>query len=97
MIIISKSKLYQSAKNNSSMRNALDDWYRKVKIADWANMQDVKKTFNSVDYIGNDRFVFNIKGNNYRLVALIHFNRRTLYIRFIGTHSKYDDIDSYTI
>jgi mRNA interferase HigB len=60
-------------------------------------LQDVKETFRSADYAGNDRYVFNIKGNKYRLVALIHFNRRTLYIRFIGTHREYDDVDCSTI
>jgi mRNA interferase HigB len=53
----------------------------------------MKKTFNSVDVVGNDRYVFNIKGNSYRLVAMIFFDIRTIYIRFIGTHSEYDKID----
>ena len=49
--------------------------------------------FNILDYIGNDRYVFNIKGNDYRLVTMIFFNSRTVYIRFIGTHEEYDKID----
>jgi mRNA interferase HigB len=93
MVIISKSILHQFAEIHADVEDALDDWYRKTKQADWANFQEVKETFNTVDYVGNDRFVFNIKGNKYRLVAMIHFSRRTLYIRFIGKHSDYDDID----
>ncbi len=93
MVIISKSILHQFAVIHNDVEDALDDWYRKTKKADWSNFQEIKKTFNSVDFVGNDRFVFNIKGNKYRLVAMIHFDRRTLYIRFIGTHSDYDDID----
>ncbi|MDF7818589.1 type II toxin-antitoxin system HigB family toxin [Runella sp. MFBS21] len=65
--------------------------------ADWAHLMDVKSTFNSVDFVGNDRFVFNIKGNRYRLVALIHFSIRTVYIKFIGTHADYNKIDVSTI
>lgn len=97
MVIITKSKLYEFAVIHNDVKDALDDWYRKSKNADWTNFQDIKRTFNSVDGIGNDRYIFNIKGNKYRLVAMIHFNRRTLYIRFIGTHAEYDKIDSETI
>jgi mRNA interferase HigB len=61
------------------------------------NVNDVKKTFNSADYVGNDRIVFNIKGNQYRLVGLTIFRTRTVFIRFIGTHSAYDKIDVKTI
>ncbi len=97
MVILTKKKLYDFALIHSGTEDALDDWYRKARLADWTNFQDIKQTFNSVDYAGNDRYVFNIKGNKYRLVALIHFNRRTLYIRFIGTHKEYDKIDSSAI
>jgi mRNA interferase HigB len=97
MVILVKSTLHRFVEKYPDTETALDDWFRKTKDADWAKIQDVKETFNSVDYVGNDRFVFNIKGNKYRLVALIHFNRRTLYIRFIGTHSEYDDIDCSTV
>ncbi|MCB0517743.1 MAG: type II toxin-antitoxin system HigB family toxin [Saprospiraceae bacterium] len=50
----------------------------------------MKLRFNSVDYVGNDRYVFNIRGNNYRLFAMIFFNKRTVFVRFIGTHAEYD-------
>lgn len=49
--------------------------------------------FNSADYVGNDRFVFNIRGNRYRLVAMIFFDIRTVFIRFLGTHAEYDKVD----
>lgn len=57
----------------------------------------MKKTFNSVDTVGNDRYVFNIKGNNYRIIAMIFFNIRTIYIRFVGTHKEYDKVDCKTV
>lgn len=57
----------------------------------------MKKDFNHVDYVGNDRYVFNIKGNTYRLVTMIFFDKRTIYIRFIGTHNEYDKVDCKSI
>ena len=53
----------------------------------------MKKSFNSVDSVGNDRYVFKVSGNKYRIVAMIHFSTRTIYIRFVGTHKQYDKID----
>ncbi|MCH7399811.1 type II toxin-antitoxin system HigB family toxin [Belliella sp. DSM 107340] len=52
----------------------------------------MENDFNSVDYVGNHRFVFNTKGNSYRLIAIIPFNAKKVYIRFIGTHADYDKI-----
>ncbi|ASS49371.1 MAG: addiction module toxin RelE [Candidatus Fluviicola riflensis] len=77
--------------------DALNKWYAETKNADWGNFTEIKKTFNSVDAVGNDRYVFNIKGNKYRLVVLIFFDVRTMYIRFIGTHKEYDKIDCATV
>ena len=67
-------------------------WYSVCSKREWKSLNDIKKDFNSVDYIGNQRFVFNIKGNTYRLIAIISFNAQKIYIRFIGTHSQYDKI-----
>ncbi len=67
-------------------------WYSIVKKSEWNNFADLKNTFNSVDNVGNNRYVFNIKGNHYRLVAIIIFASKKLYIRFIGTHKEYDKI-----
>lgn len=97
MVVFTISTLHKYAEKHPDIKDALDDWYRKTKNADWSNFQDVKQTFNSVDYAGNYRYIFDIKGNKYRLVAMIHFNRRTLYIRFIGTHTEYEAIDCSTI
>jgi mRNA interferase HigB len=53
--------------------------------------------FNTVDAAGNDRYVFNVRGNTYRIVAIIKFKARTVYIRFVGTHAAYDKIDASEI
>lgn len=97
MVIISKTILRDFGASHPDAINALNNWYDIVKEADWANLADVRRTFNSIDYVGNDRFVFNIKGNKFRLIAMIFFGIRTVFIRFIGTHVQYDQIDATQI
>ncbi len=97
MVVISKSTLVNYGKKNVQATEAINEWYEKVSNADWKHLADVRNDFNSIDFVGNDRYVFNLKGNKYRLVTMIHFTTRTLYIRFIGTHATYDKIDISTI
>lgn len=97
MVIIKKSTLTLFGLEHPDVYQPLMDWYKIVKDADWSSFKDIKQTFNSVDYVGNDHFVFNIKGNKYRLIAMIFFDKRTVFIRFVGTHSDYDRIDAYFI
>jgi|SRR5580692_12366054 mRNA interferase HigB len=97
MIIIAKSALKAFMRTYPDSENALDKWYEITKQNDWKNFNEIKKSFNSVDSVGNDRYVFNIKGNHYRLIALILFKVRTVFILFIGTHKEYDLIDASTI
>ena len=93
MVIISKSILRDFGVEHPHAIEALNDWYFLIKEADWGAPGDVRLMFNSVDYVGNDRFVFNIWGNRYRLVAMIFFDIRTVFIRFVGTHAEYDKLD----
>ena len=76
---------------------ALCNWYHAAENSRWQCLNDIKQTFGSVDYVGNNRFVFDIKGNKYRLVAIIIFASQKVYIRFIGIHAEYDKIDCSTI
>ena len=71
---------------------ALRNWYKKTLKAEWKNFTDIKATFNSADYVGNDRYVFDIKGNDYRIVAVVIFIFGKVYMRFVGTHAEYDRI-----
>ena len=75
----------------------LKEWYIKVCRANWTSLSDMRNDFNSVDYVGNQRYVFNIKGNNYRLVVAVKFTPKLVYIRFVGTHEEYIKIDVSTI
>ena len=80
------SKLYPDS--DIPLRN----WYKAVAESNWNCFADMKQTFGSVDNVGNSRFVFNIKGNTYRLIAIVIFASKKVYIRFIGTHKDYDRI-----
>jgi mRNA interferase HigB len=97
MVVISYGKLRDFYETHADAKDALNNWYRLISQANWANYHEIKTMFNSVDAAGNDRFVFDIRGNNYRIVAMIFFDIRTVYIRFVGTHKEYDRIDCSTI
>lgn len=97
MVVISFRKLRDFYENHPSSKVALFHWLFVCKSADWKNLADIRKDFNNVDYVGNDRYVFNIKGNDYRIIAMIHFSIRTIYVKFIGTHAEYDKINASSI
>lgn len=97
MVVISYGTLRDFFEVHAGAKDALNNWYRLTLQADWANYHEIKDMFNSVDAVGNDRFVFDIRGNNYRIVAMIFFDIRTVYIRFVGTHKEYDRIDCSSI
>jgi mRNA interferase HigB len=97
MVIIAKSTLNKFGNEHLESKEALLNWYQITKVADWRNYHELKNSYNSVDAVGNNRYVFNIKGNQYRLIALILFVSRTLFILFIGTHEKYNKIEASKI
>lgn len=93
MVIISHKAIREFAIIHPNLLSALERWYTITSIADWKGFNDIKKQFNSVDGIGDGLFVFNIKGNDCRLITRIIFKTRTVFIRFIGTHKAYDLLD----
>lgn len=95
MRIVSHRKLveFYQDKGHSDAQSALERWYEIAEEADWRSMSDIKVDFPSVDYVGNQHYVFNIKGNNYRLVVVVKFTIGHIFIRFVGTHAEYDKID----
>jgi mRNA interferase HigB len=92
MRIISRSTLVEYYSKEPQSKTALEEWYVKAKKSEWTCFADIKKSFNSVDAVGNQHYVFNVKGNDYRLVVVIQFTPKTIYIRFVGTHKEYDTI-----
>src|SRR5688572_2476262 len=90
MVVISYRTIRDFIEEYPDSEDALNNWYVVAEKCDWSNFHDVKKIFNTVDAVGNDLYVFNIKGNHYRLIARIIFRVRTVYIKFVGTHKQYD-------
>ena len=92
MRVIARKKIVDYYSIHPQAKTALDEWYIKTEEAEWKSLADIKQTFNSVDYVGNQHYVFNIKGNDFRLVVVIKFTPQHVFIRFIGTHAEYDKI-----
>ncbi len=97
VVIMTYKKIEQFINQYPDAEDALNNWYKIAKRADWSSFHEMKHSFNSVDAVGNDRYVFNIRGNNYRVVTLILFNVITVFIKFIGTHKQYDKINASEI
>lgn len=97
MRVIAISTLKEFWEKHPDSEQALKEWYIKTERAQWESFNDMRKDSNSVDYVKNQRYVFNIKGNNYRLVAAMKFTPKLVYIRFIGTHQEYERIEASCI
>ncbi len=95
MRIISRKKIkdfYETPKYADS-EQPLKAWFLEVNKENWKSFHDIKMKYRHASIVGNDRVVFNIKGNKYRLVAMVNFNFQICYIRFLGTHENYDKIN----
>jgi mRNA interferase HigB len=93
MVVISKGTLNGYKQQYPAAAEALNKWYLEVSTTDWANFNQLKETYPSADYFGDDLYIFNIMGNKYRLIVRIIFGARTVFIRFFGTHSEYDKLN----
>ena len=80
-------------KNQPALKAALDAWFAEVSRARWANTADVRRLYATASVVTADRIVFNIKGNSYRLVVAVDFEKGIVWIKWIGTHRDYDRID----
>ena len=96
MRIISYRAIRAFKQRHPQASTALDRWYETVAEADWSSLRDVRIFDNSVDYVSDNRYVFNIT-RNFRLVAMVFFGPKLVYIRFIGTHADYDRTDVTTV
>lgn len=93
MRIVSLKKIKEFTKVYPDASSALHLWYYTVSSKQWNSFNDLKQDYGTADYVGNNRFVFNIKGNHYRIVVIISFPAKKVYLRFIGTHEQYDRIN----
>ena len=76
---------------------AVAAWMQEARNANWATPSDIKRRYSSASFLGRNRVVFNLKGNEYRLVVAIAYRFQAVYIKFLGTHSDYDAIDAETV
>lgn len=84
---------FYESEGHADAKVALERWYEITEEAEWKNLSDIKADFPTTDYVGNQRYVFNIRSNRYRLVVVVKFTIGHVFIRFVGTHSEYDKID----
>src|SRR2546428_4535548 len=94
MRVIAKRTLRKFWTGHPAAEEPLLAWFREVQKEDWDTPAKVKSKYRTASVIGGNRVVFNIKGNHYRLVVKINYPYRTVYIRFVGTHAEYDEIDA---
>lgn len=97
MRVLSRKILREFWEKHPDARQSLQAWYADVKHADWKKPSDIKSIYRNASFLSNNRVVFNIKGNIYRLIVVVQYNYGMVYIRFVGTHQEYDRINAETI
>jgi mRNA interferase HigB len=94
MRIISRKTLRVFWEKHADARSVLEAWHADVKHARWQSPADVKRVYRNASVIANNRIVFNIKGNQYRVIVAVQYRHGIVYIRFVGTHQEYDRVDA---
>jgi len=99
MRIVSKKTLreFWEQTQYSDSQGQLEAWHQEVLQADWSTPQELKAQFRNASILQDSRVVFNIKGNDYRLIVKVNYPYKMVYVRFVGTHQMYDEIDAATI
>lgn len=87
----------QGSKDQKAVKAALESWFHEAQAADWRSPSDVLKSYRNASIVGSDRVVFNVKGNDYRLVVAIDYPRQIIFIKWIGPHADYDKIEVKTV
>jgi mRNA interferase HigB len=95
--VVSRKTLVDYYNKHKETKSQLEAWFHELKKVEWNTPQEVKEKYGPASIIGNNRVVFNIKGNKYRLVTEINYQMKVVYIRFIGTHKEYNKIDAEEI
>lgn len=95
--IITRRTLLSYCSKYPSAANALKEWYKELVSADLKNFNELKALYPNASLIGDNRIVFNILGNHYRLIVRIMFDYKAIQIKWFGTHSEYDGVDAKTI
>lgn len=93
MRVISRRALREFWQRHPDAEGALSAWYQEASDAAWKTPGEIKRRYSTASFVGKDRVVFNVKGNQYRLVVAVRYDIEVIFIRFVGTHSQYDRID----
>jgi len=97
MRIISRKRLVEFWQLHPDAEQPLRAWYAEAIKANWRSPTEIKSTYRNVSLLANNRVIFNIKGNDYRLIVIIEYKQNKIFIRFIGTHQEYDRIDATNV
>ena len=95
--VFNRSTVRTFAGAHADARQAIFAWFAEVERASWSGPDDIKAAHPSASFLAGNRVVFNIKGNKYRVVVAVRYEFFAVYIRFVGTHAEYDEIDAATI
>ena len=97
MNVISKRTIVEFYTKNPQAKTALEVWHSDARKSEWQTPDDIKKVYSSASFLADNRVVFNIKGNDYRLIVHIDYKRKIVRVKFIGTHAQYDKINAEEI
>ncbi|WP_191559087.1 MULTISPECIES: type II toxin-antitoxin system HigB family toxin [Brevundimonas] len=97
MNVVARKTLQAFWARHPSAKGPLTSWYDHAKAADWRSPQDVRNDFRSADFVSDNRVVFDIGGNKYRVVVRISYTFKQVLVKFVGTHAEYDRIDVETV
>ena len=95
--VIAKKILREFWEKHNDCEQQLKSWFKEASVAEWKNAHDIKSEYPSASILNDQRIVFNIKGNHYRLIVKLNYDYQMIWIRFIGTHAEYDKIDANEI
>ena len=97
MRVFSRKTLVEFWTKHVDAEQSLKSWFSEAEKARWKTPTDIKRLYPSASFLADNRVVFNIKGNTYRLIVKINYDYGQVFVRFVGTHAQYDKIDAGTI
>lgn len=90
MKVLGRDKIFNFIRKHASSKKALEAWYYETDDADWKTPQDIKDRYASADFLADNRIIFNIKGNHFRLVVKVRYQNGMVLVEWVGTHAEYD-------
>ncbi|QLE87613.1 type II toxin-antitoxin system HigB family toxin [Shewanella sp. Scap07] len=93
MKVLGRDKLVKFYKKHANVKSALESWFSEAETAAWKTPQDIKNKYGTADFLADNRVIFNIKGNHYRLVVKVRYQNGIVVVEWVGTHAQYDKQD----